>query len=358
MPKLHEGTGPFWDAVAGRIPSRPPAWPRRADLQAAASVSVLAFATPSGVSMESFLSVSARSRYQIELGGYAHSLLRQGHTRLGWCLVGLRANVPVARAALWAPPGGSVPTDIVMIDVDWGEEDLTTGRALLEGVHELASEFGAEVLFHSVDRPPGSPQYQENEEARVRLMSSAGYELLRDGLRWRYAGSSREEHAAAPSLVFRSLLEVGEEAFVKALAATYEGTRDAWITRTVEERGTLGAARADFFGYREMEHLPEWWELAYAEDGGLVGLVMPARNSSVAVIAYLGIVREQRGRGLSPHLVRRGTERLLASGADEIRGDCDRDNVAMAKAFERAGYEQFARRRTYRHTLPAAEEAA
>jgi RimJ/RimL family protein N-acetyltransferase len=100
-----------------------------------------------------------------------------------------------------------------------------------------------------------------------------------------------------------------------------------------------------------MEHLPAWWELAYAEDGGLVGLVMAARNPSVAVIAYLGIVPEQRGRGLAPDLVRRGTEQLLASGADEIRGDCDRGNIAMARAFERAGFEQFARRRTYRRAL-------
>jgi hypothetical protein len=31
-----------------------------------------------------------------------------------------------------------------------------------------------------------------------------------------------------------------------------------------------------------------------------------------------------------------------------IRADCDRDNVAMVKAFQRAGYEQIARRRSYR----------
>jgi RimJ/RimL family protein N-acetyltransferase len=30
---------------------------------------------------------------------------------------------------------------------------------------------------------------------------------------------------------------------------------------------------------------------------------------------------------------------------------CDRDNVAMVKAFERAGFEQVARRRNYRREL-------
>jgi RimJ/RimL family protein N-acetyltransferase len=336
------------DATRGR--GRQHARDARAD---DALPSALAFATPTGASVESFLSVSAASRYQVELEGYANSLLQQGHTRPGWCLIGLKDGVPVARAALWAPPGRSVPTDIVMIEADWSEDDLAGGRALMEGLHELASYLGAEVLSHSVDGPPTSPQYQENEEARDRLMTSAGYELLRDGLRWTYAGSSREELPAV-TLDFRPLAEVGEEAFVEALAATYTGTGDAWITRTVEEHGTLGAAQADFLDYQSMEHLPEWWELAYAEDGRLVGLVMPARNPSVAVIAYIGIVPEQRGRGLAPHLLRRGTEKLLASGADEIRGDCDRDNIAMAKTFERAGFRHFARRRTYRRALSTA----
>jgi RimJ/RimL family protein N-acetyltransferase len=124
-------------------------------------------------------------------------------------------------------------------------------------------------------------------------MTRAGYELLRDRLRWRHAGSSHDELPSIP-LDFRAL----------------------------------------------------------------VGLVIPARNPSAAVVAHVGIVPEQRGRGLAPQLVRRGTERLLASGADEIRGDCDRANIAMAKAFERAGYEQFARRRTYRCRLASARASA
>lgn len=104
-----------------------------------------------------------------------------------------------------------------------------------------------------------------------------------------------------------------------------------------------------------MEYLPEWWELAYADDGALAGVIMAARNPTTAVIAYVGIVPEQRGRGLAAQLVRRGTERLLSGGASEIRGDCDRDNIGMVKAFERAGYETFARRRTYHRTLTGPE---
>jgi ribosomal protein S18 acetylase RimI-like enzyme len=113
-------------------------------------------------------------------------------------------------------------------------------------------------------------------------------------------------------------------------------------------RGLIGAARSDFGDYREIDYLPEWWELAYTEDGAPAGVIMAARNPSSAVIAYVGVVPEQRGRGLAAQLVRRGTEQLVAGGAVEIRGDCDRDNPAMVKAFQRAGFEQFARRRSYR----------
>ena len=94
--------------------------------------------------------------------------------------------------------------------------------------------------------------------------------------------------------------------------------------------------------------MPEWWELAYTGDAGVI---MAARNPSVAVIAYVGVVPEQRGRGFAAELVRRGTKQLIESGAEENQGDCDLDDTGMVKGFERAGYEQFARRRTYRRAI-------
>jgi ribosomal protein S18 acetylase RimI-like enzyme len=308
---------------------------------------VLAFITAEEeASMDAFRSVSAASQYQRQLEEYLASLLQRGATKPGWCLVGLDDGVPVARAALWALPDHEVPTDIVLIDADWKDAELAAGHALLSRVHDLAAAHGAEALSHHVDSPPGPPQYQEHDEARIRLLTESGYELMRDGLRWVYSGAPSQD--SAHSLVFRSLPEVGEEAFVEAIASTYQGTRDSWITSNIEKHGMLGAAREDFLEYQGLEHLPEWWELAYTEDGALAGVIMAARNPSTAVVAYVGVVPHQRGRGLAPQLVRRGTEQLLASGADEIGGDCDRDNVGMVKAFERAGFEQVARRRSYR----------
>jgi len=309
----------------------------------------LTFATAAEESMDAFMSVSAESAYQRQLEAYAESLLQQRCTRPEWCVLALNGRVPVARAALWSLPAAEIPTDLVLIDADWSDTDVSTGQAVITRTHDLARNVGADDLSHSIDSPPEAPQYQDNEQARVRLLESCGYELRRDGVRWRYSGT--ESTTAAPSLLFRSLPDVGEDAFVAAIEATYEGTRDSWISSSIEELGLLGAARADFLDMQGMERQQDWWELAYTADGLLAGVIMAARNPTSAVIAYVGVVPEQRGRGLAAELVRRGTARLVDSAAAEIRGDCDRDNVPMVKAFERAGYQDFARRRTFHRLL-------
>jgi len=63
---------------------------------------------------------------------------------------------------------------------------------------------------------------------------------------------------------------------------------------------------------RLLGHAPEaivdpiGWDLAHTTDGALDGVIMAARNPSSAVIAYVGVVPELRGRGLAARLVRRG----------------------------------------------------
>jgi RimJ/RimL family protein N-acetyltransferase len=311
---------------------------------------MLAFTTAADASMDAFMAVSAGSPYQPQLEEYAQSLLQQRFTKPEWCVLGTVDGRPLGRAALWSLADQPVPSDVVLIEADWYDPELTVGREVLAAVHELAGGLGSHALSHHVDSPPGPPQYQEHEESRIRLLTLAGYEPLRDGLRWRYAGPSSPAPRES-SLRFRTVEDVGEEAFVEAIAATYEGTRDSWISQSIEELGALEAARTDFHELQGLEHEPAWWELGYTQDGALAGVVMGAKNPSSAVVAYIGVVPAERGRGFAPELVRRGTERLLASGQAEIRGDCDRDNVGMVKAFERAGFEQFARRRSYRLML-------
>ncbi|MEN3284910.1 MAG: hypothetical protein V7607_6050 [Solirubrobacteraceae bacterium] len=293
-------------------------------------------------SAQDFLEVSADSPHQAELAAYLDALVEQRCTRPEWWVVD-----GGSRAALWSLPGVEVPSHLVLIESDWDDPELAAGRALMARVHELAAGLGADALEHMVDSPPVAPQHQERPEERVALLEAAGYELVRDGLRWLLASPS--EHVEPGPLTFRTIADVGEDAFVDAIAATFEGTADSELTLDVEQHGAREAARRYLEDHESLEHRPEWFELAYVGDD-LAGVIMGARNPTSAVIAYVGVVPEQRGRGLAAPLVRRGTARLAAAGATEIRGDCDRDNVAMAKAFERAGYAQFARRRSFRHS--------
>jgi ribosomal protein S18 acetylase RimI-like enzyme len=301
--------------------------------------------------METFLSVGAGSSHDAAIQEYVEQLIARECTRPEWCVAGMNGESAVGRAAFWATPGGPVPTDLVVIETDWSDAELTSGRALLEAMHERARGLGAGQLTHHVDEPAGPPQYQENPDARVHLLEAAGYELVRDGLRWIYSSSSPAAPVVAGPLVYRALPEVGDDAFLEAFTATHEGTRDAWLRREIEELGLQAATRAEYDAYREMDYAPEWWELAYARDGELAGAIMGARNPTSAVIGHVGVLPAQRGRGFAAELVRRGTEVLLRSGADEIRADCDSDNVPMVKAFQRAGYEQIARRRSFQLEL-------
>jgi RimJ/RimL family protein N-acetyltransferase len=76
-------------------------------------------------------------------------------------------------------------------------------------------------------------------------------------------------------------------------------------------------------------------------------LVMPARNATSAVINFIGVVPEHRGKGYVDDLLAEGTATLHAAGAERVRADTDTRNLPMAAAFGRAGYAEFAKRREY-----------
>jgi hypothetical protein len=67
-------------------------------------------------------------------------------------------------------------------------------------------------------------------------------------------------------LLFRSLIEVGEEAFKAALIRLSEGSLDR---RTLVKRRQLGPeaeAQDTFDQLKSMEYDPAWWELAFTTD--------------------------------------------------------------------------------------------
>jgi RimJ/RimL family protein N-acetyltransferase/predicted N-acetyltransferase YhbS len=283
-----------------------------------------------------------------EIGRYLESMFAAGSMRPEWCFVAQNRGRTVGRVALWTLPGMDEPLALVLLDVPWEGEYLDVGAYLLGNVLDEARRLGAREIEHVLDDPPMRPQFQHSPEKRVELLGDFGFALRRET--YRYEWPEGETPPVANRLFFRSLESVGEEAFVDAMIKASEGTLDREIQ---EERVRLGPREAaqDFFDdARRVEHDPAWWRLAYAPNGELVGLVMPAAPPAFLTLFYVAVVPEMRGRGYVNELLAAGTTTLLearTSSETPLRTDTDVANRPMAAAFERAGWVRFGKRREY-----------
>ena len=141
-------------------------------------------------------------------------------------------------------------------------------------------------------------------------------------------------------LVFRP--EPDDDAFLDVFRQIAVGTLDVITRREVTALGAAQQARDDMGIYLAMPGERDWWRLAYTADGGrpgqLAGMILPNRNSSGAVVGYLGVVPGMRGRGYIDDLVAETTRFHARRGEPRIAATTDTTNVPMAAAFERAGY--------------------
>ena len=272
-------------------------------------------------------------------------MIERGSMRPEWCFIADGGRETVGRAALWSLPHDATPSSLVLVDVAW-DDDLGVGEDLVRFALGRARALGAIEIQHVLDAPPQWPQWQERPERRVALIHRMGFSLIRETSRFEWTGD-RPVPAITGRLTFRSLPDVGEEAFITAIRLVSEATLDRRTEADRAAHGAEAAARADFETESRLRHDERWWELAYTADGDLVGLVMPAENPTSATIAYIGVVPGQRGRGYISDLLARGTATLVEAGVDRIRADTDLRNDPMARAFERAGYERFATRSEY-----------
>ena len=295
--------------------------------------------------------VEAAPDHHSEVEQYLESMFAAGSMRPEWCFVAEEeGDAPLGRVAFWTLPGMEEPFALVLLDVPWDGDYVGVGTRLLEVVLEEARTLGAEEIEHVIDDPPMRPQFQHHPHKRVELLECVGFSFRRETGRFEWRGG--EPPFAPGRLSFRTLEEVGEDAFVEAMREVSEGTLDREIQGELERLGELGAAR-DFFEYaRRVKHDPTSWRLAYAPSGELAGLVMPAEPPGFLTIFYVGVVPRMRGQGYVDDLLAAGTATLLEArrweGNDRpLRADTDVANGPMAAAFERAGWARFAGRREY-----------
>ena len=201
---------------------------------------------------------------------------------------------------------------------------------------------------HVIDAPPMQPQFQYHQERREEVLEGVGFVFRRETGRFEWRGG--EPPTVPERLSLRTLEEVGEEAFVDAMMEVSTGTLDREIQAETERLGARGAAREFFEDAQKVQHDPSWWRLAYALDGELVGLIMPAEPPAFLTIFYVGVVPGMRGRRYVDDLLTAGTATLLEARSRDERpliADTDVSNAPMAAAFERAGWARFAGRREF-----------
>ena len=102
------------------------------------------------------------------------------------------------------------------------------------------------------------------------------------------------------------------------------------------------AAAEHFHG--ELERWPspqDWWRVATLGDGEPVGFVFPARHDYGPIIAYIGVRPAHRRHGYIDDILAEGTHILAEAGGPRSRANTDVGNVPMAKAFARAGYDNY-----------------
>ena len=167
-----------------------------------------------------------------------------------------------------------------------------------------------------------------------------GARLLVERLRfeWRHGAPFPP---ARGSLAFRPPL--GDAEVVELMTSAVEGTLDAHDRRDLERLSRSEVAVRHFEGELATYESPRsWWRIA-ERDGVPVGFVLPAQNDYSAIIAYLGVLPEHRGRGYVHDLLAEGTRVLSCANVPRIRASTDVSNVPMARAFEAAGWQNFER---------------
>lgn len=271
-------------------------------------------------------------------------ILRQwdsGFSRPEWCFMQSDSAILAMRAVYWSLPNAAFPGAIARLELPWHTDYFGLGTRFVRATLDRARDLGSTSLTCLIETPPST-----YPERRAEVLEALGFRLMRDGLRWEWLPTSTPVHVP-DRLTYRTLDDVGEPAFIDAIRCVSTGTRDSWIRSMIAESGPEAAAKQMYDDASTLPHEPHWWLLAYTSTGDLVGLVMMCRNNFCPIVDYVGVVPEQRGRGYANDLLAMGTSIMQAEGAERIRGDTDRENHAMSKAFARLGYNQFRTARNY-----------
>ncbi|MEU9026211.1 GNAT family N-acetyltransferase [Streptomyces sp. NPDC048383] len=241
----------------------------------------------------------------------------------------------LARALWWGRADSERPVALDCLQV---REDVADPAALTAGLLAAGhAAFGKAPLYNlSLPRDwRADPALVEAVAWRQEAARRAGLTQEVERLRYEWTPATGVPEPTG-RLVFR---EGTDEEFLDVFARLSRGsldlnTRQELATMTEEE-----FARADFAYYLDCPGERSWWRLAHLPDGTLAGMAIPSATPYHRNVGYLGVVPEQRGKGLIDEVLGEITRFHAAAGAERVTATTDVVNLPMAAAFDRAGYE-------------------
>jgi RimJ/RimL family protein N-acetyltransferase len=298
--------------------------------------------------LEAFANLSDRIDLNKHFLAYLTEMLASGYIRPEWCFVAEEAGKFIGRIVYWSLPSLEKPVVVDILEVAASENYLEVGLNLLQHSLtqlQLQSNDSIEYKIDSLSSDFTSLQ------KRIDLFEHFGFSLKRETIRFEWK-DIQSQIMSSNRLKFRAFDEVSEDAFINAIMEVSSQSLDNSI---LQNRGRLGKeqdAREHFRLLKAFKYQANWWQLAYTREDNFVGLIMPTENDGGAIIGYIGVVPEHRGKGYVNDLLQQGTLTHKSNGAVRICGDVDINNVPMICAFQRAGYKQFASRRQYHYSNP------
>ncbi|WP_326589055.1 GNAT family N-acetyltransferase [Streptomyces sp. NBC_01294] len=241
----------------------------------------------------------------------------------------------LARALWWGRADSERPIALDCLQVRARVADpAAVAAGLLAAGH---AAFGG-LPVYNISLPRG---WREDPEtaAAVAWRQAAAYEagLTHEIERLRYEWTPAAATTAPTGrLVFR---DGTDEEFLDAFVRLSAGSLDLHTQSELRSMDAEQLAREDVAFYLDCPGERSWWRLAHLPDGTLAGMAIPSATPYHRNVGYLGVVPEQRGRGLIDEILGEITRFHAAEGAERITATTDTVNVPMAAAFDRAGYE-------------------
>lgn len=249
-----------------------------------------------------------------------------------WCFVVEEDGRFLARVAFDIFPSEPKNLMVWALYVPEGEDYFKIGQELFKGAIEKFRDKGFRLIEHHLYGNDNSKFNQSRE-----LFLSSGFKILQEKRSYLFTREQLPE--LSERLIFKSLREVGEEEFIKAVKIVTEKTLDSYDEMDVLELGAEEAARSYFYGLKDIAFNEDWWKLAYELNGDFAGLIVPQKfNDRVGAINYIGVDVQKRGNGYVKDLLIVGTSILRLDGIVEIIADIDINNFPMENGLKSVGY--------------------